>query len=61
MVGSAASVAGPGPKCRVAGIEAGKRVSAAGQQRGGASNRFRSVNGAVKNNSGIGREPIKPR
>jgi hypothetical protein len=35
-------------------------VSAAGQQRGGAGNRFRSVNGAVKNNSGIGREPTKP-
>ena len=52
---------GPGAKCRVVKIEAGRRVSAAGQQSGGASNRFRSdVAVAVKNNSGIGREPTKP-
>ena len=61
MRGSAASIAGPGAKCRAAEIEAGRRGSAAGQQPGGAANRLRSdVNVAAKNNSAIGREPTKP-
>ena len=51
---------GRAPKCRVARIEAGRRGQCGRATAGGASNRFRSVNGAVKNNSGIGREPTKP-
>jgi hypothetical protein len=59
MRGSAVSVVRPGAKCRVAKIEAGRRVSAAGQQPVATGFEATSTS-PVKNNSGIGREPTKP-